>query len=57
MQEDAFTAVEQSIEEDPKETIRYLAQQLELCPSALCKILRKDRDLKLNEYQACRTFG
>ena len=33
--EDAIAGVEQSIEEDPYEFIRYRAQQMEVCPSNL----------------------
>lgn len=66
--EDAIVAVEQSIEEDPNESIRHRAQQLELCPSTLWKILRKDlglraykiqlvQELKPNDHRARRTFG
>ncbi|XP_054745598.1 uncharacterized protein LOC129249937 [Anastrepha obliqua] len=44
--EDAIAAVEQSIEEDPNESIRHRAQQLQMCPSTLWKILRKDLGLR-----------
>ena len=37
--EETIVAVEQNVEEDPNESIRHRAQQLELCPSTLWKIL------------------
>ncbi|GFX76318.1 hypothetical protein TNCV_592811 [Trichonephila clavipes] len=40
--EEAIATVERSIEEDPNESIRPRAQELDLCPSTLWKILRKD---------------
>ncbi|GFV02951.1 DUF4817 domain-containing protein [Trichonephila clavipes] len=40
--EEAIATVERSIEEDPNESIRHRAQELDLCPSTLWKILRKD---------------
>ena len=43
--EGAIAAVEQRIEDDPIESNRYRAQQLELCLSTLWKILRKDLGL------------
>ncbi|GFV47465.1 DUF4817 domain-containing protein [Trichonephila clavipes] len=56
-----------SIEEDPNESIRHRAQELDLCPSTLWEILRKDLDLraykiqlvqelKPNDHQARRRF-
>ncbi|GFW46202.1 transposable element Tc3 transposase [Trichonephila clavipes] len=39
--EEAIATVERSIEEDPNESIRRRAQDLDLCPSTLWKILRK----------------
>ncbi|GFV23371.1 sodium-dependent serotonin transporter [Trichonephila clavipes] len=55
--------VERSIEEDPNESLRHRAQELDLCPSTLWKILRKDlglraykiqlvQELKPNDHQA-----
>ncbi|GFW02645.1 DUF4817 domain-containing protein [Trichonephila clavipes] len=64
--EEAIATVERSIEEDPNESIRRRAQELDLCPSTLWKILRKDlglhaykiqlvQELKPNDHQArCR---
>ncbi|GFU89724.1 uncharacterized protein TNCV_1058121 [Trichonephila clavipes] len=40
--EEAIATVERSIEEDPNESIHHRAQELDLCPSTLWKILRKD---------------
>ncbi|GFX97536.1 DUF4817 domain-containing protein [Trichonephila clavipes] len=65
--EEAFAIVERSIEEDPNESIRHRAQELDLCPSILWKILRKDlglraykiqlvQELKPNDHQARRRF-
>lgn len=65
--EEAIAAVERSIEEDPNESIRHRAQELDLCPSTLWKILRKDlglraykiqlvQDLKPNDHQVRRRF-
>ncbi|GFW57637.1 DUF4817 domain-containing protein [Trichonephila clavipes] len=56
-----------SIEEDPNESIRHRAQELDLFPSTLWKILRKDlglraykiqlvQELKPNDHQARRRF-
>jgi len=39
---ETIAAVEHSVEENPNESIRHHAQQLELCPSTLWQILRKD---------------
>ncbi|GFT69693.1 putative transposable element [Trichonephila clavipes] len=39
--EEAIATVERSIKEDPNESIRHRAQELDLCPSTLWKILRK----------------
>ncbi|GFW66331.1 DUF4817 domain-containing protein [Trichonephila clavipes] len=61
--EEAIATVEGSIEEDPNESIRHRAQELDLCPSTLWKILRKDlglraykiqlvQELKPNDHQA-----
>ncbi|GFX62170.1 transposase [Trichonephila clavipes] len=36
--EEAIATVERSIEEDPNESIRHQAQELDLCPSTLWKI-------------------
>ncbi|GFS49726.1 DUF4817 domain-containing protein [Trichonephila clavipes] len=38
--EEAIATVERSIEEDPNESIRHRAQELDLCPSTIWKILR-----------------
>ncbi|GFW34328.1 DUF4817 domain-containing protein [Trichonephila clavipes] len=65
--EEAMTTAERSIEEDPNESIRHQAQELDLCPSTLWKILRKDpglraykiqlvQELKPNDHQARRRF-
>ncbi|GFV77671.1 DUF4817 domain-containing protein [Trichonephila clavipes] len=65
--EEAIATVERSIEEDPIESIRHRAQELDLCPSTLWKILRKDlglraykiqlvQELKPNDHQARRRF-
>lgn len=66
--EETIAAVEQSVEEDPNESIRHRAQQLELCPSTLWKILRKDlglrpykiqlvQELKPRDHAMRRDFG
>lgn len=66
--EAVIAAVEQSVEEDPYESNSQRAQQLELCPFTLSKILRKDfgwrayeiqlaYELKPKNNQARRTFG
>ncbi|GFX57219.1 transposable element Tc3 transposase [Trichonephila clavipes] len=44
--EEAIATVERSIEEDPNESIRHRAQESDLCPSTLWKILPKDLDLR-----------
>ncbi|XP_016968744.1 uncharacterized protein LOC127012206 isoform X2 [Drosophila biarmipes] len=65
--EEAIATVERSIEEDPNESILHLAQELDLCPFTLWKILRKDlglraykiqlvQELKPNDHQARRRF-
>ncbi|GFW01053.1 DUF4817 domain-containing protein [Trichonephila clavipes] len=65
--EEAIATLERSIEEDPNESIRHRAQELDLCPSTLWKILRKDlglraykihlvQELKPNDHQAKRRF-
>ncbi|XP_023021061.2 uncharacterized protein [Leptinotarsa decemlineata] len=65
--EEALAAVQRSIEEDPKESIRHRAQELDLCPSTLWKILRKNlglraykiqlvQELKPNDHQVRRRF-
>ncbi|GFU51827.1 DUF4817 domain-containing protein [Trichonephila clavipes] len=65
--EEAVATVERSIEKDPNESIRHRAQELDLCPSTLWKILRKDlglraykiqlvQELKPNDHQARRRF-
>ncbi|GFX33566.1 uncharacterized protein TNCV_1932331 [Trichonephila clavipes] len=65
--EEVIATVERSIEEDPNESIRHRAQELDLCPSTLWKILRKDlglraykiqivQELKPNVHQASRRF-
>lgn len=66
--EEVVAAVERSVEEDPNESIRRRAQQLDLCPSTLWKILRKDlglhaykiqllQELKPRDHHMRRTFG
>ncbi|XP_073831484.1 uncharacterized protein [Musca autumnalis] len=66
--EETIAAVEQSVEEDPNESIRHRAKQLELCPSTLWKILRKDlglrpykiqlvQELKPRDHAMRRDFG
>ncbi|GFV42318.1 DUF4817 domain-containing protein [Trichonephila clavipes] len=63
----SYCTVERSIEEDPDESIRHRAQELDLCPSTVWKILRKDlglraykiqlvQELKPNDHQARRRF-
>ncbi|GFW55026.1 DUF4817 domain-containing protein [Trichonephila clavipes] len=65
--EEAIATVERSIEEDPNESINHRAQELDMCPSTLWKILRKDlglraykiklvQELKPNDHQARRRF-
>ena len=65
--EEAIATVERSIAEDPNESIRHRAQELDLCPSTVWKILRKDlgmraykiqlvQELKPNDHQARRRF-
>ncbi|GFX13199.1 DUF4817 domain-containing protein [Trichonephila clavipes] len=65
--EEAIATVERSIEKDPNESIRHRAQELDLFPSTLWKILRKDlglraykiqlvQELKPNYHQARRRF-
>ncbi|GFY23060.1 DUF4817 domain-containing protein [Trichonephila clavipes] len=49
--EEDIATVERSIEEDPNESIRHRAQELDLCPSTLWKILRKDLDLRAYKIQ------
>jgi len=48
---EAIAAVEHSVEDDPNESIRRRAQQLEMCPSTTWKILRKDLGLKAYKIQ------
>ncbi|GFU42643.1 DUF4817 domain-containing protein [Trichonephila clavipes] len=54
--EEAFLyyTVERSIEEDLNESIRHRAQELDLCPSTLWKILRKDLGLRADKIQLKR---
>ncbi|GFX91511.1 DUF4817 domain-containing protein [Trichonephila clavipes] len=65
--EEAIATVERSIEEDPNESIRHRAHELDLCSSTLWKILWKDlglraykiqlvQELKQNDHQARRRF-
>ncbi|GFW48707.1 uncharacterized protein TNCV_4242881 [Trichonephila clavipes] len=65
--EEAIATVKRSIEEDLNESIRHRAQELDLCPSTLWKILRKDlglraykiqlvQELQPNDHQARRRF-
>ncbi|GFU19028.1 DUF4817 domain-containing protein [Trichonephila clavipes] len=49
--EKAIATVMRSIEEDPNESIRHRAQELDLCPSTLWKILRKDLGLRAYKIQ------
>jgi Helix-turn-helix domain (DUF4817) len=49
--EEAVAAVEHTIEEDPNKSIRHRALQLELCPSTLWNILRKDLGLRAYKIQ------
>lgn len=49
--EDAILAVEWSIEEDPKESFRHIAQQHELCPSNVRRLLRKDLGLRAYKFE------
>ncbi|GFV86992.1 DUF4817 domain-containing protein [Trichonephila clavipes] len=49
--EEAIATVERSIEEDPNESIRHRAQELDLCPSTLWKILLKDLGLRAYKIQ------
>ncbi|GFT47593.1 DUF4817 domain-containing protein [Trichonephila clavipes] len=64
---EAIATVERSIEEDPNESICDRAMELDLCPSTLWKILRKNlglgaykiqlvQELKPNDHQARRRF-
>lgn len=66
--EEAVAAVQESIEDDPNQSIRRRSQQLGLCPSTLWKILRKDlglkafkiqlvQELKPNDHRMRRQFG
>ncbi|GFT49686.1 DUF4817 domain-containing protein [Trichonephila clavipes] len=50
--EEAIATVERSIEEHPNESIRHRTQELDLCPSTLWKILRKDLGLEQNPTRA-----
>ncbi|GFY26504.1 transposable element Tc3 transposase [Trichonephila clavipes] len=63
--EEVIATVERTIEEDPNESICHRAQELDLCPSTLWKILQKDlglraykiqlvQELKPNDHQARR---
>ncbi|GFS82052.1 DUF4817 domain-containing protein [Trichonephila clavipes] len=65
--EEAIATVERSIEEDPNESIRHRAKELDLCPYTLWKILRNDlglraykitlvQELRPNDHQAKRRF-
>ncbi|GFY32327.1 DUF4817 domain-containing protein [Trichonephila clavipes] len=53
---EAIATVERSIEEDPNESIRHRAQELDLCPSTLWKILRKDLSLRAYKIQLVQEF-
>lgn len=66
--EEVIAAVERSVEEDPNQSIRHRAQELDMCPSTLWKILRKDlglraykiqlvQELKPHDHLARRRFG
>jgi len=65
---ETIAAVERSTKEDQNESIRHRAQELDLCPATLWKILRKDlglraykiqlvQELKPLDHGARRTFG
>ncbi|GFY11467.1 DUF4817 domain-containing protein [Trichonephila clavipes] len=65
--EGAIATAERSIEEDPNESIHHRAQELDMGPSTLWKILRKDlglraykiqlvQELKPNDHQARSRF-
>ena len=43
--EEIVAAIECSIEEDPNQSISHHAHQLDMCPSTLWKVLRKDLGL------------
>ena len=43
---ETIAVVERITKEDPNESIRHRAQQLDLCPATLSKILRKDLGLR-----------
>ena len=49
--EEAIATVERSIAEDPNESIRHRAQELDLCPSTVWKILRKDLGMRAYKIQ------
>ncbi|GFT11555.1 DUF4817 domain-containing protein [Trichonephila clavipes] len=59
--EEAIATVERSIEEDPNDSIHHRSQELDMCPSTLWKILRKDlAHIWLNDYvnkQNCRIWS
>ena len=40
-----------AVEEDPNQSIRHRAQELDMCPSTLWKILRKDLGLRAYKIQ------
>ena len=64
----AIAAVQRSVADDPNVSIRHRAQQVNLCPSTLWKILRKDlglraykiqlvQELKPHDHRSRRTFA
>lgn len=52
--EEAIATVERSIEEDSNESIHHRAQELDLCPSILWKILRKILVCVLTKSNSCK---
>ncbi|CAH2105721.1 unnamed protein product [Euphydryas editha] len=49
--EKVITAVERSLEEDPNQSIRHRAQEMDMCPSTLWNIFRKDLGLRAYKIQ------
>ena len=49
--EEVIAAVERGVEEDPNQSIRHRAQEFNMCPSILWKILRKDLALRAYKIQ------
>ncbi|GFX58808.1 DUF4817 domain-containing protein [Trichonephila clavipes] len=52
--EEAIATVERSIEEDPNESIRHRAQELDLCPSTLWNICGKILVCVLTKSYPCK---